>query len=319
MKYPIELVLKVNEIFHDVEGSDYYHSDIIKYESIRWQKIGKQFIANNTKKINLLDIGSGTGFVPLQIGRFLKNKDLVVCSDLSEILLNVCKKKISKKGFKCKFSFLKIDGKSYNLESEKFNYITLNSVLHHIPNFSTFFKEINRMLKKNGQIIIGHEPNKLFTNHKFLWYNFRFFYLLFRPKELLIAILKIFRIYSIIKMNYYRFFNHNKTNSNEKVKYVNKHLLSEGIIKEPLTRSQITEIVDIHSPTAGGFHQERGINIFKILKTYLPNFKIVNFESYNHLKRMSFKNFFTKRYDSFLRKKYPLRGATFFVILKKIG
>ena len=137
-----------------------------------------------------MDVGSGTGLVPLQIGKFLKEGDLLICSDISAEILNICKKNLAKNNLKCQTKFLKIDGKKYEIKSESINFITLNSVLHHIPNFSTFFKELNRILKLNGYIIIGHEPNKLFTKNKFLWYNFRILFLLFNPRLLIINILK---------------------------------------------------------------------------------------------------------------------------------
>ena len=41
MKLSDDLILKINEIYHDVEGNSYFHPDIIKYESFRWKKIGK--------------------------------------------------------------------------------------------------------------------------------------------------------------------------------------------------------------------------------------------------------------------------------------
>jgi len=145
MIYSIDQILKINEIFHDVEAVDYYHPDIMKYESIHWQKIGEKIIKNKKKPITILDIGTGKGFVPLQIGRFLTQKDLLFLSDISSNLFNECRKNLEKESKLYRSKFIKCDGKIYNLEP---NTIDIISVLHHIPNFSNFFKEINKLLKK---------------------------------------------------------------------------------------------------------------------------------------------------------------------------
>ncbi len=317
MKFSAEFVLKVNEIFHNIEGIEYCHPECVKIESFRWQKVGK-LISKNLKEKTILDVGSGLGFVPLQIVSYLKENDLLICSDLSSNLLEICKNRIIKKNFKCKLDFLKLDGRKYNIESSKLDYITVNSVLHHIPNFPAFFKEINRILKINGKIIICHEPNKLFSNNPFLWYNFRIIHLLSNPRELLITILKLLKLYKIGKKIISRSKKENELIS-DKLSKINKHLLNQDIIKLALTLGELTEIVDFLSPTAGGFHREKGIELSKIIENYIPNFKIEFFESYNHILKFSYKNKITRLYDRILHRIFPNKGALFFTILKKVS
>ena len=315
MKYSIDFVLKVNETFHNMEGNKYYHPECVQTETHRWQKIGK-LIGKNPDKKNILDVGSGLGFVPLQIAPYLKEKDLLICSDISSNLLEICEKKIAEKRFKCSLDYLKLDGKNFNIESNKLDYITLNSVLHHIPNFNTFFKEINRILKINGNLIIGHEPNKYFLDSRFLWYNFRFLHLLMNPKDFIIKSLKMLRIYKNRKKKNQNI-NSKNISVNEQLDKINIKLINEKIIKNPLTLGELTEIVDIHSPTAGGFHREKGIDLSNIIDNYLTNFKIEFFESYNHLLKLSNRNRFTKIYNNLLHQIFPIKGAIFFSILKK--
>ncbi|MFC1548829.1 class I SAM-dependent methyltransferase [Candidatus Omnitrophota bacterium] len=319
MKYTTEFVLKVNEIYHDIEGSVYEnkHPEIFQDELIRWQKVGRAFIANNSEKIHLLDIGSGTGFVPEQIGGFLKRGDLLVCSDISADILNICEKNISDKKFECDLRYIKLDGKEIDLGSNEFDYITLNSVLHHIPDLPIFFKEINRLLKINGRLIIGHEPNRPFYTHNFLWNYYRLISCAFSPERFIAAILRRLKLFKIAGKIRKRC-NQEVELDNRIAEDTNKHLLEEGIIEAPLTTEQICEIVDIHSPTAGGYHKDRGIDISEILKDHLPGFEIEYLETYNHLCKLSSKNKFTKWHDSILKKIYPKSGSTFLVILRKV-
>lgn len=315
-RYETEFVLKVNELYHDVEAIEYKsrHDEIFVDEVARWQVIGEKFIAGSAAKIRLLDIGSGTGFVPLQIGGFLKEDATLICSDISATILNACMKEISSHKFKCCFEYVKLDGQKINLTSNSLDYITLNSVLHHIPNQATFFKEINRLLKTGGYLIIGHEPNRPFYSHRFLWNNYRYVSFVVYPRQFVLSILRRFGLTQIaagLKPEV-------KTES-KLVEGVNKRLLQEGIIKTPLSGSRLTEIVDIHSPTAGGYHKDKGIDISEIIKEQLPNFSIEYFDTYNHLCKVSSKNRFTKCYDSALRSGFPKTGATFMAVLRKVS
>jgi len=294
MKYKNELVVRLNEIYHDAVSQDYdrIHPEIVVDEVNLWQSIGKRLLHNFPQRICLLDIGSGTGFVPLQISRFLKKTDQVICSDISADLLSVCKKNVLQQKFNCDFRFIKLDGKLINLESDAVNFITMNSVLHHIPDFLVFFREIDRLLKAEGFLIIGHEPNKAFYTHRFLWNNYRFVSAYFDQE---VGI-------------------HHKM-----VESVNERLLKEKIIETPLSAGQIIEIVDIHSPTAGGYHKDRGIDVTQILSRHLRDFKIELFKTYSHLYKISSKNRIIRWYDAVLKYIFPKKGALFLGVFKKIA
>jgi len=50
--------------------------------------------------------------------------------------------------------FKNIDAQDTKFESESFDYVISSNMIHHIPYPSKFFKEMNRILKKNGKLII---------------------------------------------------------------------------------------------------------------------------------------------------------------------
>lgn len=296
---------------------DFRHPEIFKYESTRWKGVARKFIANESKKITILDVGTGTGFVPLQIAEFLKRNDVFICSDISRNVLEVCHKKVTSRKFDCDFSYINKHVDQLSLKQNSVDYITLNSVLHHIPNLSRTFEKINKLLKVNGRLIIGHEPNKSFYNHWFLWNNYRLTSYIISPKRLIKlaakTILKCLGLVKVVKEMY----RGNRDKGDGIVQEVNKILLREGLIDIPLQRNEITAIVDIHSPTAGGYHKDRGINIQSIIKAHAPNFEIEHFETYNHLCKVTFNNKFTQFYDSILKRLYPATGATFLAVCHK--
>jgi len=320
MNYDPGLVLRVNELYHDLEEREYErsHQDLFRLEGPRWQKIAQDYLAPCSGPLMILDLGTGTGLVPLQIAGFLKASDQIVCADLSEKMLAVCRENIGRNNFPCRFQFLKLDGKRIDLESGLFEVITLNSVLHHIPEFQPFFQEINRLLKPGGRLIIGHEPNRFFFADKFLFNLCQFLSIIFRPRQFAGAVLRRLRLFEPAR-KIYRRFNPGMKSHSEIIARVNQRLGQEGLIQTPLSSSQISALVDIHSPTAGGYHRDRGIEFPEILSRHLSNFQVVSFETYGHLGEISGQNRLTKHLDSFLKKRFPQSGSILFAVLKKNG
>jgi ubiquinone/menaquinone biosynthesis C-methylase UbiE len=62
-------IIRINELFHDFEGKEYQkkHADIFSDEVERWQNACKPIFSNHNSPYNILDIGTGTGFIPLTI------------------------------------------------------------------------------------------------------------------------------------------------------------------------------------------------------------------------------------------------------------
>ncbi|MFW9970661.1 MAG: class I SAM-dependent methyltransferase [Candidatus Odinarchaeota archaeon] len=332
MKYSNELVLRVNEVYHDIIGEindkKYLQSHIEEFH--RWENFGKKYLGTNNKKIKILDVGTGTGFIPSVIGKYLKEEDLFICSDISSKMLEICRKKLSSKNVNFILKILKVNGNKFDLGSRLLDFITMNSVLHHLPQFSVFFSEVDRMLKVGGRIVIGHEPNKYFIKSKILFNNFRVVNLIFDKKRIIPTFLRKIKFQKLSKRIEYifqqrtniRFVNtYNKAKDlikgEEVVKKINECIMNLKLIEKPLSPVEISCLIDFHSPTIIAYRYDKGINIYDDVKNYLPNFEIEYFETYYHLGRATNINKFTKAYDLILRKIFPKKGAAFFMILKK--
>jgi SAM-dependent methyltransferase len=81
-----------------------------------------------------VEVGSGAGFTKF----FIKNKNFKM-SDLSE---------------DNHLDFKKVDAQATNFKDQSFDYVIASNMIHHIPYPIKFFKEMNRILKKNGKLII---------------------------------------------------------------------------------------------------------------------------------------------------------------------
>jgi ubiquinone/menaquinone biosynthesis C-methylase UbiE len=308
-----KLVQRVNELHFDYLREKYRPIEIFDFEVDRWKRITKQFLDTLNSKI-IVDIGTGTGFVPLTIADLLDKDSIFICSDISQQILEVAEKNIKKKNFQCRFEFIKIESQvpfRLPFNSNYADVITINSVLHNIKEPNTFLNEIDRILKPNGIIFIGHEPNKYFHENRFLKYNYLILNSLINPKFLLTKIGEKIHLIKLFKLIYHFI---NKERGREYANYsaacqeINKILLKEGLINRPLTLEEINKIVDIKA--------EEGFK-FDLL---FPDYKLLYFETYNHLSWVYLehhKNFFIQRYEKYLSKKFPKYGSNFFIVLKK--
>lgn len=326
---PLYFVNRVNEIYHDIEGEAYLqkHPEIFVDEAKRWRMIAKRYLVKDCS-ITVLDIGTGTGFVPLTIAPFLKMEDTIICSDISSGMLEVCKSEIRKRQFECTVKFVKSRGDITLLVQKPVDFITMNSVLHHIPNVEEFCSQIKSVLSEEGIAIIAHEPNKPFFHNRFLWNNYvflnRLLNLRIRTSSLLRAkvsqVLKRFGLFSPASrlLSCERSQHERKTgSSNDIITRVNMCLLREELVEKPLSASEISKIVDFHSPTAGGFQKERCLDFQQLLEGSLINFELIHFETYNHCYKETSKSQVIKLYANLLRVIYPKQGGTFLAVIKK--
>jgi SAM-dependent methyltransferase len=327
-RYPPELVIKTNQVFHDTEGDTYRrrHPEIFEEEGARWRRIARRFLAGAPSPLRILDIGSGTGFVPSVIAPFLKERDLVVCSDISETLLACCRKQLAAENHACEFQFRRLSGNGLPFADAAFDVVTLNSVVHHIPLLEPFFSETSRVLKDQGRLLIGHEPHRPFYRDRWLWPLSQACESLFQPRVAAARLLKISGIEAVLRLlrvrrllrGLYLRMAPERRNHDSVLDAINARLLQEGVIETPLGHEEIVEMVDIHSPTAGvRVAPDRGFDPQELMARYLPCFEAEHLETYNHLGAATALNRVTRRLDALLRRRYPKRGATLFVVLRK--
>ena len=81
-----------------------------------------------------IEVGSGAGFSK----DFIKSKNF----------------KLTDIGEDDHLDFKNIDAQSTGFESESFDYVIASNMIHHIPFPIKFFKEMNRIIKKGGKLII---------------------------------------------------------------------------------------------------------------------------------------------------------------------
>ena len=321
--YSENLIQRANELYFDFMNEKYHNSrpETFEQEKARWESLATEslteFYKLKQKPIKIADLGTGTGFVPLRLAPLLRKEDTFVCSDISGGILAAAKQNIEKSNFHCKFQFIKIENKiplKLPFENQSLDVITMNAVLHHIKNVDNFLFEIDRILKHGGLIFIGHEPNRYFFDNKFLYLQSNILDIIFNPQIFIYKTFKKIHLDKTIKYIYYLINNKKKKlllEHEEVLKKTSEVLIKEKLITKPISAEEINKIIDIQT---FGFKPDS-------LFAKFTNYKILNFETYNHILWVSIKhrnNWLIRKYEDLLLKKYPKGGATFFIILKKI-
>lgn len=296
----------VNRVFHDVEAESYIdrHPEIYDYEAILWQNLFFPLITTyrkeNSADIVLLDIGTGIGFVPHAIKNFLHTNDTVFFSDISPKMLN--KAESFSKNFNFQKKFIIVDSKYSQIQDSSIDFVTMNSVLHHIPDLKSLYTQIDRILKPGGVLIIKHEPNILFSRS----YLLRTIYNILKKIRFLkervkkknpISSTDIFLDEVVLKLL-----------NEEKIEFI-----------PALTKSELQQIVDIHSPTAGGgMDMQRGFNPLDFCGVYFPTYHLVSMKTYGYFGKIrEDKNFIRKYISKILKICMPDRGYFFDIVIKK--
>jgi ubiquinone/menaquinone biosynthesis C-methylase UbiE len=304
------VVQRVNELFHDFAAEQYdeLHPEIVVQEKDRWDRVAAVFLGRKrTHSIRVVDVGCGAGFVPLSIAGLLREGDLFACSDVSSGILEVAKRKIEERRFDCGFEYVKIDSDlpfKLPFDSGLADVVTVNSVLHHVKDVSVFLQEVDRIVKVGGLLFIGHEPNRYFYEHRFLWWNYLLLASFSRVTGKFVS--------SLVHRGQNEWGEVDREFEDSVTRRINETLKEEGLTKSRLSTEDIMKIVDYQY-----FVAERGF----VPESLLSNYEVSYIETSDHLSFISYywrAVPFIRLYDGLLEKSFPKCGAVFFVVLKKI-
>lgn len=145
---------------------NYYSKKALNYNTSKPRLSKILELAKSIDARTILDIGCATGY----IGHKLKTKkNQVVGVDISKAAIKEAKKVLDK-GF-----VVDIENEKLPFKNDYFDLIICSEVIEHIFNIESFLKEIKRVLKKGGSLIIT-TPNFLYWGHRIQFLKGRFDY-----------------------------------------------------------------------------------------------------------------------------------------------
>jgi SAM-dependent methyltransferase len=312
-----QLILRLNEVYHDLENRAYdgKHPDISETEVERWRRIGSSLLAGARADLDILDLGSGTGFVPLQLKEWLRKGDRLTCSDLSAGMLEACRSNLASAGVPCALHTLKLDGRGIGLPDRSQDLVTVNAVMHHLADPEAACREIHRILRPGGHVVIGHEPTLAYRERPAL----AWIYWCLLP----LADWKLFGYEILLRLGLYNRLRGalgrvvpELRRHNQLVREVNASLIRSGDIDRPLEADAMSALLDAQSPTAGGVHPERGFSR-EGLSAMFPGYRLERYETYKHLDKIHPRAAWIRRFEERLAKRWPENGSSLFCVLEK--
>jgi SAM-dependent methyltransferase len=311
------LILALNEIWHDLEDREYdgKHPDILEEEIPRWDRILAGILRGPREPVNVLDLGSGTGFVPLRLKGFLKEGDRLICSDLSAAMLATCRARVAAGGTRFELATLKLDGSRIALPDASLDLVTLNAVMHHLPHPAETCREIDRVLKPGGRVLVGHEPTRAYGESAFLAWNYWILSAFADPRQFAYEIILRLGWFEALRGPLGRYLPELKAH-NRLVDEANARLMDLGLLSAPMPADEMSSLLDAQSPNAGGPRAGRGF-AFPDFEGYFPRYRLEIRETYTHLGKLHPRAKWMRRYALWLARRFPERGANLFCGLRK--
>jgi len=102
---------------------------------------------------HMLDVATGTGDFAILACRKL-NPQLIMGTDISWGMMNVGKDKVEKEGLSEKIKFSREDSSSFSFDDNTFDAITVAFGIRNFEDLDKSLKEMNRVLKEKGQLVI---------------------------------------------------------------------------------------------------------------------------------------------------------------------
>mgnify|MGYP001391679228 CR=1 FL=1 len=145
---------QIATMFNNIAGNyDFLnHSLSLGMDNI-WRKKGILKIDNDPK--NILDIATGTADFAIIAAKYTQAQ--ITGIDISQGMLNIGSKKIAKKKLNNRINLKKADSEDLPFENDSFDAITAGFGVRNFDNINKGLKEMNRVLR-NGGIMVILEP-----------------------------------------------------------------------------------------------------------------------------------------------------------------
>lgn len=155
------VVSDINKAYYAAVAEEYdeKHPEVLEGDMDWWVQQFRRISVNGGKALSVLDFGSGTGLVGRACIEAGFDIERFVCYDISESMIDEARRALGDD----KFSYI---SDINMLEGCKFDVICVNSVLHHVHDVRRCTDLLISMLKDDGFLLGGHEPNRAFFNSR---------------------------------------------------------------------------------------------------------------------------------------------------------
>lgn len=161
---------------------DYFKRTASRWDEMRREffdtELGRMIVRRAEIKLGdiVVDVGCGTGFLTSQAAKAVGRRGKVIGIDLSEEMLEKAYENMTKTGNKGNVEFKIGDAENIPLEDEIADAVIGNMILHHCPEPKSAIREMARILKTNGRLVLSdleeHGEEWLRTEMADIWLGF---------------------------------------------------------------------------------------------------------------------------------------------------
>ncbi len=144
---------QVSRMFNSIAP---YYDFLNRFLSLGIDTIWRKKAINKIKASNpqhILDIATGTADVAIELVKRLDAKK-VVGLDISKEMLAIGQKKIDKRALDKRIELVLGDSENLSFEDESFDAVTVAFGVRNFENLEKGLKEMNRVLKKDGEVMV---------------------------------------------------------------------------------------------------------------------------------------------------------------------
>jgi len=131
--------------------------EAIEYDQMDFTEVNTDFaqLASQltVKNASVLDLGTGTARIPIILSNLCPQCQITAI-DLAPSMLKIAHKNVDLVHKKEQIKLELADSKNLNYQDNSFDLVISNSLVHHIPDPLELFREIDRVMKPHGQILI---------------------------------------------------------------------------------------------------------------------------------------------------------------------
>lgn len=127
------------------------------YDAMDFSAVNRDFalqaISLHPHAVRVLDIGTGNAQIPIILCQE-KSCYQVLGIDMAQSMLVLGRKNIEAAGLLQQIRLELADGKNLPYPNWEFDMVISNSLVHHLPDPQSFFREVARLVKPNGAVLI---------------------------------------------------------------------------------------------------------------------------------------------------------------------